>query len=80
VRQILARPNQAGQTSAAHSRPEVEPHPSGHSGSRLDWLIVFDPIDTTRPIEPYVLVRTMCLALALKFGTAWRLDGKAVRP
>jgi hypothetical protein len=53
---------------------------SGRAGSRLNWRTVFDPIDMTRPIAPYLLVRAIRLSLAIKFGIAWRIDGrKAVR-
>jgi hypothetical protein len=53
---------------------------TGRAGSHWNWRTVFDPIDTTRPIAPYLLVRAIRLSLAIKFSVAWRIDGrKAVR-
>jgi hypothetical protein len=66
VRPIINRPSKAGQPS--------------DTPLRLNWRTVLGPIDMTRPIAPYLLVRAMRLSLAIKFGIAWRIDGKAVRP
>jgi hypothetical protein len=59
-------------------RPSAEGN-LGPFALRPHWRRAFEPIDPAKGIPPFKLARLMVLSLALKFGVAWRIDGKAAR-